>query len=237
MAIRTSALELLLVCALALACVAVHQVNLRLESPEFLAHAPGDVGPLPDGKVVRVASLGFERLVADLFWLRTVYYLGDEASHEAGYPAAGRLAELVTDIDPGFTTAYVIMNSVLEMLKRSPDEAIALLEKGLRHSDYWRLYFLQGFNYFYHRQDYERAAWHMREAAKRGGPDYLPLLVSRLYVEAGSLDTAIAFVEVRLRNAETAEVRDMLEARLAKLLAARERGDDSGLRLNRQGAS
>ncbi len=225
MRFRSVWIDWLLVAALVVAGVAIHQTNVSLERFDTEATAPGDVGPLPDGKALRVLSLGFERLVADLFWLRTVHYIGDPASEAAGYPAADRLAELVTDIDPYFTTAYVHMNSVLSTLRDTPDDAIVLLAKGLRYNDwYWRLYFLQGFNYFFGRNDYRNAADHLREATRRGGPRYLPLLVSRLYNEAGSPDTAIAFIEARLRGVESPKVREDLEKRLRDLFIARDLG-------------
>jgi tetratricopeptide (TPR) repeat protein len=225
MRFRSVWIDVLLVATLIVAGVAIHRTNLSLERFETRAVDAGQVGPLPDGRVLRVLSLGFERLVADLFWLRTVYYIGDPVSDAVGYPAADRLAELVTNIDPYFTTAYVIMNSVLSTLRNTPDDAIALLEKGLRYNDwYWRLHFLQGFNYFFGRSDYKRAADHLKEATQRGGPRYLPLLVARLYAEAGSPDTAIAFIQARLRTAETPKVREDLEARLRDLLITRDLG-------------
>jgi tetratricopeptide (TPR) repeat protein len=224
MRFRSVWFELLFVAVLIVAAVAIHRTNLALERFDTEATAPGEVGPLPDGKALRVLSLGFERLVADLFWLRTVYYIGDPASDAAGFPAAHRLGELVTDIDPYFTTVYVHMNAVLETLRNTPDDAIKLLEKGLRYNDYWRLHFLQGFNYFFRKNDYQRAADHLREATQRGGPRYLPLLVARLYAEAGSPDTGIAFIKARLLSAESPKVREDLERRLRDLLIVRDLG-------------
>ena len=231
MRIRPWIVDGLLILSLVAVASGVYRLNLALESPRVAVDQPGEVGALPDGRVLRVMALGFERLLADLFWLRTVGYVGDEDVAAAGYPSAAALAELVTDIDPGFTSVYVIMNTVLESLCGDPDAAIALLDKGLQHTDYWRLHFLQGFNYFFHKHDYARAAAEMQLAAEAGGPAYLPLLVTRLYTEAGSLDTAIAFVQARLAQASTPEEREMLETRLQVLYQARESGETDALRL------
>ncbi|MCH2172346.1 hypothetical protein MK489_16310 [Myxococcota bacterium] len=209
----------------------VYQLNRVLEAQPIVDRAPGEVGPLPNGRALRVLALGFERLVADLFWLRTVAYVGDDEVAAVGYPAARDLAQLVTDVDPAFTSVYVHMNTVLESLAGRPDAAIELLEKGMRHNDYWRLNFLQGYNYFFHKRDYARAAEQMRLASEKGGPDYLPLLVTRLYTESGSLDTAISFVEARLAQALTPEESQMLEGRLQVLREARESGQIESLRL------
>src|SRR5262245_52638801 len=128
-------LELVLAFGLLTAGWAAHRANLRLDAFEQEAVENGDVGPLPDGNVVRVASLGFERLVADLYWIRSVFYVGSDAAREANYPGAEALANLVTDIDPRFASAYVLMSSVLSGLRYDPDAAIRLLEKGTRNSD------------------------------------------------------------------------------------------------------
>jgi hypothetical protein len=194
--------------------VCVHRVNLGLERWTEARAVAGDVGALPNGKALRVGSLGFERLVADLFWFRTVYYVGDPRTGNAGYPAAEGLAHLVTDIDPHFASVYVLMNSVLSGLRMDADAAIRLLEKGTLHSDYWRIYFLLGFNYFMEKGDYRQGAYWIEEAAKRGGPPYLPLLASRLYSQAGDPDTALAFLATRLEQEQHPALREQLQKRM-----------------------
>ena len=211
---------------LALLCLlgwATHRTNVALEDQIHATRRPGGVGLLPDGKVLRVLSLGFDRFVADLFWLRTVNYIGDERSVEAGYPDAARLGELVTDIDPGFKTPYSVMNSVLTVLSHQPEAAIALLDKGIQHIDWWKLHFLQGYNYLFETKEYEKAAEQMGLAAsKKGGPPYLPLLAARLYAHAGDPDTAMAFVRARIDQAATEEEREGLARRYRDLWVTRD---------------
>ena len=131
MRIRPWIVDGLLILSLVAVASGIYRLNLTLESPRAAVGQPGEIGALPDGRVLRVLALGFERLVADLFWLRTVAYIGDDNVAAAGYPSAGALAELVTDIDPGFTSVYVLMNTLLESLCGEPDAAIALLDKGV----------------------------------------------------------------------------------------------------------
>jgi hypothetical protein len=199
------------------AVLIVRDANRWLEARQVEQVADGSVGVLPDGNVVRVLSLGFERVVADLFWIRTVYYVGDERSTAAGWPGADRLANLVTDIDPHFDSAYVVMASVLNGLRKDPDAAIRLLEKGAAVSSYWRIHFLLGFQYFMEKQDYLRGAKCLERAAALGGPTYLQFLISRLYTSAGDPTTAMQFIALRLKNEETPAVREQLQKRLADL--------------------
>ncbi len=189
-------------------------VNARLEahSPETLAE--GDLGPLPDGSALRILSLGFERLVADMFWIRTLYYMGDPASYRAGFPAADRLAELVTDVDPEFRTVYVLMGSALSVLQGKPHAAAQLLEKGVRHVEYWKLEFLLGFTYFFELLDNGRAAPHIARAAQMpGGPKYLAQFAARLYHNAGDPDIALDLIQTRIRTEEDEATRAALQKR------------------------
>ena len=195
----------------------VRDANRWLELRQVEQVADGDVGVLPDGHVVRALSLGFERVVADLFWIRTIYYVGDERSTAAGWPGAERLADLVTDIDPHYDSAYVVMASVLNGLRKDPDAAIRLLEKGAAVSSYWRIHFLLGFQYFMEKQDYLRGAKCLERAAALGGPTYLQFLISRLYTSAGDPTTAMQFIALRLKNEETPAVREQLQKRLVDL--------------------
>ena len=220
---RHRCIDAVLIATLVAVMLGVYASNRWLEGQSAEGPAAWQLGPLPDGKLLRVASLGFERLVADLFWLRTVYYVGDEEVTQAGYPDAPRLAELVTDIDPYFVTAYILMNSVLSVLMNEPEQAHDLLAKGLRYNDdVWRLHFLQGFTLFYDLNDPGPAAEHMRAAFERGGPPYLQLLAARLYAEAGAPETAMAFIEARLREEHTSEGRDRLRSRYHDLWVERD---------------
>lgn len=207
---------------LVLAAVAVHGTNRWLDARQIERVADGSVGVLPDGKIVRVLSLGFERLVSDLFWIRTASYVGDEVASKAEWPSAERLANLVVDIDPHFDSAYVVMASVLNGLRKDPDAAIRLLEKGSQVSSYWRIHFLLGFQYFMEKQDYERGAHCLERALALGGPQYLQFLVTRLYSSAGDATTAMQFIALRLQNEENAEVRAKLEQRLSDIWITRD---------------
>ena len=220
--LRERRFELSILALLFVLGFALHRANLQLEGRIHSTEDVGKLGPLPDGKLLRIISLGFDRLMADLFWLRTVSYIGDMEVLKVGYPDAARLGELVTDIDPKFRTVYTAMNSVLTVLKHDPDAAIALLEKGIQHNSWWKLHFLLGFNYFWEKEDWRSAAEQMETAARLGGPPYLPLLAARLYTKAGDPETAMAFVSARLRDLEPGEQREALAKRLVDLWITRD---------------
>ena len=221
--VRQLRVEILLLAGIVALAAGVWRTSQVLETYRVEQQALGEVGPLPDGNALRVLSLGFDRLVADLYWIRTLYYMGDERSHEAGYPAAARLADLVTDIDPYFRTVYSVMPGALSGMARDPDAARALLEKGVQNVEYWKLHFYLGFNYFFWYLDFARAAEQMQAAAELpGGPPYLPLLTARLHAEAGAPETAMLFIRERLAQAATPEEREQLEKRYWDLWITRD---------------
>lgn len=193
----------------------VRGTNQWLESRQIETVADGDVGVLPNGNAVRIASLGFARLAADLFWIRTTYYVGDPVASAAKWPAAERLTNLITDIDPHYDSVYVLMASVLGGLAGNVDGAIRVLEKGAQNSNYWRIHFLLGFQYFMEKEDYVRGAQCLERAYALGGPPYLPYLVARLYTSAGDPETALEFISARLKNEENPDVRVQLEKRFS----------------------
>ena len=203
---------------------AVHAANQQLEARVVVRAPDGEVGVLPDGDVLRVLSLGYERAVADLFWIRTVYYVGDEYASAAKWPAAERLADLVTDIDPHFDSVYVLMSSVLGSLRGDHDAAIRLLEKGAANSEYWRIHFLLGFTYFMEKGEHAIAAKHIERAFELGGPPYLQLLIGRLYSHGGDPATGMQFIAARLQNEEQPEARAQLQKRYSDLWINRDLG-------------
>jgi hypothetical protein len=116
----------------------------------------------------------------------------------------------------------VLLSSVLSGLRYDPDAAIRLLEKGVRNSDYWRIHFLLGFEYFMEKGDYQKGAEHLQHAYELGGPPYLPLLVSRLYAHGGEPETAVLFLRQRLHNEKHPRIRKRLERRLRDAMINRD---------------
>src|SRR5262249_24003065 len=96
--------------------------------------------------------------------------------------------------------------------------------KGARNTDYWRIRFMLGYLYFMEKGDYRRGAQNLEVAYARGGPTYLPLLISRLYANSGDIDTAILFLRERLRQETHPRIREPLERRLRDALIQRDLG-------------
>jgi len=115
-------------------------------------------------KLVRRASLGFDGLMACIYWTRTVQYFGHRLFHEERtYNELAPLLEITTALDPHLYPAYQFGASFLApkppMGAGQPERAIKLMQYGIEHNpDTWQLYYDLGFVYYTELKDYRQAA-------------------------------------------------------------------------------
>jgi tetratricopeptide (TPR) repeat protein len=177
---------------------------------------------LPDGRLLRIGSLGHRLLLSDVYWLKLVQYVGMQVLAKTGdWAALHPLADLVTDLDPRHGYAYQIAGSNLAGLAHRYREAEEILRKGMRNvPDRWSLPFTHAVNKFFYEEDFAEAAKYARRAAEVGKRPHLALLAANLSLVAdaeGEYATAIAFLEESLRQVETPGLREQLERRLVKV--------------------
>jgi hypothetical protein len=63
---------------------------------------------LPPAGALRVASLGFHGMAADVVWLLTIQYIGGHFITDSQLPHLRRLVDTVVDLDPHFVEAYTL---------------------------------------------------------------------------------------------------------------------------------
>jgi tetratricopeptide (TPR) repeat protein len=148
-------------------------------------------------KVLERASLGYNGLMADIYWTRTVQYFGQRHYRSAeSYNLLAPLLEITTHLDPHLLVAYQFGASFLAPKPPSgpgqPDRAVQLIEYGIQNNpNEWRLYYNLGFVYYMELNDYAKAA----EAFERGSrvPNahpFLKLLAAQMAQHAGEYETA-----------------------------------------------
>jgi hypothetical protein len=173
---------------------------------------------LPPPGAVRVMSLGYHALGADLFWIRTVQYFGEHVQTDRRYPHLYRLVDLTTSLDPHFVDAYQLGGLFLVIARAYPD-AIAIYRKGIDHNpgnwelphDLARLYFLE-------LGDIPAALeWFERADALPGRRHYVPRFVARLRARVGLIEAALEMWERIRETADNAWVRETAEQEIRKL--------------------
>jgi tetratricopeptide (TPR) repeat protein len=148
-------------------------------------------------KVLERASLGYNGLMADIYWTRTVQYFGQRHYRSAqSYDLLAPLLEITTHLDPHLLVAYQFGASFLAPQPPNgpgqPDRAVQLIEYGIqRNPNEWRLYYNLGFVYYMELKDYAKAA----QAFERGSrvPNahpFLKLFAAQMAQHAGEYETA-----------------------------------------------
>jgi hypothetical protein len=178
---------------------------------------------LPSGEYLRMASLGYRELVADVLWLQTIQVMGErKLSDEQGHWLY-RAFDIITTIDPKFVRVYEAGGLALCSLVVLPEESNRLLEKGMRNNpEEWKLPFILGINYYFEMADDKRAADSMALASRLpGAPEYTARLAAKLYVNAKNPQLGIDLLKEAYESATDPDVRRALEVRLRETVLER----------------
>ncbi len=179
---------------------------------------------LPSGKFLKGAALGFDEMLADLLWIKAIGYFGSHAVTDQDYSWLSHILDIVTTLDPFFQYPYEFGGVILATEIGDVDKSNRLLEKGIKnvpetHERYWYFPFFIAFNYMYYKDDYKTAAHYLETASKfPQSPDYLPLLVSRLYADADEPEMAIAFLKEMIAGTDSSELKEKLTHRLNEVI-------------------
>jgi hypothetical protein len=148
-------------------------------------------------KVVHDASLGFDGLMACLYWTRTVQYFGHRHFDGAeSYNELAPLLEITTALDPHMTPAYQFGASFLAPRPPGgagqPERAVHLMEYGIAHNpDNWQLYYDLAFVYYTELKNYQKAS----EVFERGSKvpnahPFMKIMAAQTAQHAGDYATA-----------------------------------------------
>jgi tetratricopeptide (TPR) repeat protein len=160
---------------------------------------------------VRRAALSFDRLAADLYWIRVLQHYGGNRllpEAERRYDLLWLLLDLTTSLDPDFDIAFrygaVFLAEAFPSGPGRPDQAIALLEKGLElQPNEWRFAQDIGFVEYWWRQDYQAATdAFVRAAAMEGAPNWMGPLAAVTAAQGGSVAASRRLWQEVLANAD-----------------------------------
>jgi tetratricopeptide (TPR) repeat protein len=186
---------------------------------------PGEVGLRLPLKAMRSASLGYQVLLSDWYWIQAIQYYGTPTNADALYPKLSGYLGAATDLDPEFDFVYQFGGETLPMedpntkLWHHTQAAIELLQKGMAsHSSRWQIPFLLAYVTFTFRGNYSAAGAYLREAANRPhSPAYLSGFAAKLLAQGGEVETAIEFTEAALQRTTDDRTQRDLKERLDSL--------------------
>lgn len=142
---------------------------------------------LQSGTLLKKVSLGYDALLADLYWTRTVQYYGTNLDRgNSNYELLAPLLNVTVTLDPKLIIAYrfgsIFLSEPPPIGPGRADLAVQLIQRGIAaNPGDWQLYFDLGFLYFWHFHDFEHAAVAYQQASEApGSPEWLKVLAARM---------------------------------------------------------
>jgi len=180
-----------------------------------------------NGKTARRISLGFNGLVADWYWMRSLQYVGKKILSQPEDVAIDDLSKLnlkllaplldtATTLDPEFLDPYEYAAIVLPAV--DVQEAIRITQKGIdANPNAWRLY--QHLGYIYWQQGNYQAAseTYGRGAQIPGVPPWMLAMKAKMLADGGSRDTAREIYMRMFEESNDEQVKDMARKHLELL--------------------
>ena len=103
-----------LTAALGWACAVVVAVTgARLDRAATAAARADEPVYLPRAEYLRPMSLGWQNVLADILWFRTISYFGEHYRSDRTYPWLAQMCDLVTDLDPRAEHVYRFAGFIL----------------------------------------------------------------------------------------------------------------------------
>ena len=123
---------------------------------------------VPTYASVRLVSFGFDKLLADLYWLSFISYYGDGVARQKdNYMLADKYLDLITSLDPQFVQAYWFIAFTVGSDQKNPERADELLKRGIEaNPNNWYIPYIAGFNQYMFAKNELKAAKYYRMAAK-----------------------------------------------------------------------
>lgn len=151
---------------------------------------------LPSVSSLRLISLGFDQLLADVMWLQFIQYVGynDPAKSERGNQA-GAMLDIITTLDPHFERAYFFTATVVGGEEHDPQTADKLLQRGIdNNANDWYIPFIAGVNQYLFAHNETQAAKYYRMSAKF--PDAPPWLAGQAQILEAHIPSHIKAINV-----------------------------------------
>ncbi len=152
---------------------------------------------LRSGKLVKLMSLEYAPLLADIYWTRVVQYYGNKhVRRQANLELLWPLLDITTTLDPNLLISYrfgaIFLSQAAPAGAGRPDLAVQLIQRGIQaNPEYWRLYEDLGFVYYIDLKDYQKASEAFLEGSKN--PSALPwmkVMAAKIAAEGESFETS-----------------------------------------------
>ena len=136
-------------------------------------------------------TCGYREIMADLFWIRSIQdfdYCEKSLSKNLckGNGWLYQTLDLTTELSPQFRMVYSAGAMALTIVISDIEGASKLFDKATtRFPTDWIILYKAAYHALYEEKNQGKAAKLMEQAARNGAPDWVYMLSTRLYTEAG----------------------------------------------------
>ncbi len=165
---------------------------------------------LPNGRFLKVASLGYPTFLADMIYLWSIQFYGDyEAKGDRFAYMEHVYSEVIARLDPRFVDPYLVGALIMAVEKQDVEAALTLLDQGIEaNPGNWLMPYVAGFWAYDTARDYERAAAYFYRAKQiPGAPQSTHRLYADMLNRGGDKETSLSLWREVLDTAVEESVR------------------------------
>jgi len=221
--LRTAGLFL----ALVLGFAAIWRLQIGIDAQHAAIYQESDDLLLTSPRLLKIMSLEYAPLLADIYWTRVVQYYGEKhAAGQKNLDSLWPLLNITTTLDPNLLPAYrfgaMFLSEAQPRGAGRPDLAIQLIERGiLANPEYWRFYQDLGFIYYFDLKDYAKASAAFAEgSAKPGAQVWMKVMAAKIAAEGESFETSAFLWRDIYQNSTDVEMKKNALAHLQLLSAS-----------------
>jgi tetratricopeptide (TPR) repeat protein len=201
---RTRPAVVLLLVALGIVVISQYWLSIR----PLPTDPAGRLLYLPNGRFLRVASLGYPTFLADLIYLWSIQHYGTYREQDRFLYLEKVYGEVIAQLDPRYVDPYLVGALILVVEKGDVQAGLRLLDQGMEaNPDEWILPYEAGFWAYDTAKDYELAARYFHQATQiPGAPPSTRRLHAEMFNKRGDKKTSLALWREVLETAEDQKV-------------------------------
>jgi tetratricopeptide (TPR) repeat protein len=216
-------MRVLAVISVVLAMVAAASFSrLHLEEAPGSDLAEKELLYLPNGRYLKIVSLGQASLVADVVYLWAIQFYSDYGREDRYAYLQHIFGEVIPELDPLYVDPYWLGAMILSVEVRDVDGALELLETGMENNpDAWILPYLAGWEAEGAGRPLEAAEYFERAAAIPDAPSFARRMGAGMLVRAGRFDDALRSWQEVLEDPASDEISRVIAERWIRILETR----------------
>ena len=186
-----------LLLALVLGFTAIWHLQIKIDAQRAAVVEERNDLLVTSPKLLKIASLEYAPLLADVYWTRAVQYYGQKhAGNDPNLMLLWPLLNISTTLDPNLLPAYrfgaMFLSDAPPRGAGRPDQGVELIERGIKaNPGYWRFYEDLGFIYYFDMKDYPKASQAFLEGSKNPEAKvWMKVMAARIAAEGESLETS-----------------------------------------------